>query len=420
MKKKIVVVGAGVIGLHCAYYLAESGHEVEIIDQISEDDEQGCSYGNCGFIVPSHFIPMASPAMLKSGFKMTFNRKSPVQLSPLKNIAHTQWFLNFLKSASAKKVRAAAPSLYQLNIDSYFLYLQFYKDNAENHNPLNNKGLLILSSTYKGFEEEVEVAKFGQSLGSQIDILTNDGLKKHEPNLEFNVEGGVFYHNDGMISPEHHMHLLKTRLKAMNVKFHYNQTVKDFTTSNGIVTQIVTNHTTYKADEFIFTTGANSQSLARKIGLYLPVIAGKGYSVDFSNKELSINSPIILSEAKVAISPFEQKIRLGSGMEFNGKKGHVSAVRVASVLEKTKEAIPSFASVMNEKPAIWEGLRPVSPDGLPFIGRTKKAKNVLFAAGHAMMGVSLGPISGRLIADEINKNKINQSYTALLNPDRFN
>lgn len=420
MKKKIVIVGAGVIGLHCAYYLAESGHEVEIIDQISETDEQGCSYGNCGFIVPSHFIPLASPAMLKSGFKMMFNSKSPVQISPFRNVKYIKWFLNFLKSSSAKKVRATAPTLYQLNIDSYFQYLQFYKENAENHSSLNNNGLLILSTTYKGFEEEIETAKFGQKLGVNIDILSNEKLKSKEPKIEFNVEGGVFYHNDGMISPEQHMQLLKTSLKTMGVKFHYNQTVNNFTTSSGNVIEIVTNSTKFKADEFVIATGAGSQVIARKLGLYLPVIAGKGYSVDFLNKDLSINSPIILSEAKVAISPFHQKVRLGSGMEFNGKKGHVSEVRVATVLEKTKEAIPSLSSIMDDSPTIWEGLRPVSPDGLPFIGRTKKVKNVLFATGHAMMGVSLGPISGRLIADTINEKAVNQSYSLLLDPDRFN
>ncbi len=419
MKKKVVVVGAGVIGLHCAYYLSESGHDVTIIDKISEADESGCSYGNCGFIVPSHFIPIASPAMLKSGLRMMFDPQSPVQMSLSKNIKHYGWFYNFLKFSTSQKVNAVAPTLFQLNSDSLFLYHQFYKQHQEHRASLKHNGLLLLSTTQKGLNEEIEIAEKGIKLGASIELLNIEKLKTLEPELELDVEGGVLYNTDGMIAPEKHMHLLKEILLQKGVKFYYNQKIEDLVKKADRITKVQTLDRTFKADEFVIATGAFSQVLAKKIDLYLPVIAGKGYSVDYDNKGVFMKTPIILNEAKVAISPFQTKIRLGSGMEFNGKKGQISKSRVEAAINNTKKAIPSLNTILSETPDVWEGLRPVSPDGMPFIGRTQKAKNVLIATGHAMMGMSLGPISGRLITDFVNENYVIQSYMSMLDPDRF-
>jgi D-amino-acid dehydrogenase len=148
------------------------------------------------------------------------------------------------------------------------------------------------------------------------------------------------------------------------------------------------------------------------------LISGKGYSIDFSDTNLKLNIPVILTEAKVALTPFGNSIRLGSGMEFNGKKGQISIQRVQAMLDRTHDALPDFPKVEARKLKIWEGLRPVTSDGVPLIGRTKQIDNLLVAAGHAMMGVSLAPVTGKIISDLVD-GKPDAFYSDFLSPNRF-
>lgn len=418
VKKQIVIVGAGVIGLHCAYYLRRNGHDVLVIDQIEEDDESGCSYGNCGYTVPSHFIPLASPAMLKSGLKLLFDPKSPVHLPLFKNAKNVPWFWNFLLSSTANKVKNAGPVLFALNSLSSSLYQNIYTDIAADSNNYKQNGLLLLSTTKKGWDEEIETAETGLKMGMDVQVLSAKEVAGIEPGVDWNIKGGVMYRLDGMLNPEVHMRLLKQWLKNNGVRFQYGETVRDITISKGKVDGIGTQSKKYQADEYVIATGAYSQQIARKVNLYLPVISGKGYSLDFPSHTLRIETPFILTEAKVAVSPFEQTIRIGSGMELNGVVGDVSLRRVEAMLNRTKKAVPSFKEFQTDKTRIWEGLRPVSPDGIPFIGRTQKVRNLLFATGHAMMGMSLGPVTGKLISEQVNGEGLTVD-SPLFHPDRF-
>jgi D-amino-acid dehydrogenase len=134
------------------------------------------------------------------------------------------------------------------------------------------------------------------------------------------------------------------------------------------------------------------------LGVSIPVISGKGYSIDFPKSELKLRTPLILTEAKVAITPFDDRIRLGSGMEFNGRPGEIRYQRVQAMLNRTQDALPGMRKMNVSELKIWEGLRPLTPTGVPFIGRTKKYPELLVATGHAMMGVSLGPVTGKIIS----------------------
>ena len=398
MKKKIIIIGAGTIGLHCAYFLNKNGHEVEIIEAASETDTNGCSYGNCGLIVPSHFVPLASPGMLKSGLKMMFDSKSPVSLPALKNIGHIPWFAKFIKAANVEHVRRSALTLFSLNSESKKLYREIHSQYPENLE-WQEKGLLMTCTTSKGFEEEIEIAKVANELGIGTKILDAGGLKNIEPDVKFNVSGAVWYECDAHIHPAKYLQWLKNELKRQGVKFHYQTRLINLKTQNRKIIKAETETTGFMADEYVLAAGIYSKELAKNLGFSLPLISGKGYSIDFPDTHLKLKIPVILTEAKIALTPFVGSLRLGSGMEFNGKTGQINMQRVQAILDRTHAALPDFPKVKARKLKIWEGLRPVTPDGVPLIGRTKHIENLIVAAGHAMMGVSLAPITGKIISD---------------------
>jgi len=417
LKKKIVIIGAGTIGLHCAYFLNKNGHEVEIIEADSETDTNGCSYGNCGLIVPSHFVPLASPGLLKSGLKMIFDTKSPVSLPVFKNVRNIPWFAKFIKAANVEHVRRSALTLFSLNSESKKLYREIHSQYPENLE-WQEKGLLMTCTTSKGFEEEIEIAKVANELGIGTKILDAGGLKNIEPDVKFNVSGAVWYECDAHIHPAKYLQWLKNELKRQGVKFHYQTRLINLKTQNRKIIKAETETTGFMADEYVLEAGIYSKELAKNLGFSLPLISGKGYSIDFPDTHLKLKIPVILTEAKIALTPFVGSLRLGSGMEFNGKTGQINMQRVQAILDRTHAALPDFAKVKARKLKIWEGLRPVTPDGVPLIGRTKHIENLIVAAGHAMMGVSLAPITGKIISDLVD-GKSSGFYSDFLSPNRF-
>lgn len=417
MKKKVIIVGAGSIGLHCAFFLNQAGLEVEVLDDHPNDDQSNCSYGNCGYITPSHFVPIASPYMLKAGFKMMFDPTSPVSIPLLKNLNKLPWYFKFILASRSGKVQEAAPTLYRLNEESRQLYELLYMT-YDSDSELKHRGLLMAATTEKGFLEELELSKMAQSLGIITKVYQQSDMKKIEPFVDFNIAGAIHYKTDAHVHPQKHMHWLIRTLEQNGVAIRDGIKVDAITLSKGKIKAIRSGDKVFRADEYVIAGGAKSSVLAGLAGIKLPVIAGKGYSIDFKADSIRLDTPVILTEARVAITPFKDALRLGSGMEFNGETGQVRLRRVQAILNRTHKAIPLFPEADANQLDIWEGLRPLSPDGVPFIGRTQKLDNLLFATGHAMMGMSLGPVTGRIITDIITGAKpgFNMDH---LNPDRF-
>ncbi len=412
--KKVLIIGAGAIGLHCAYYLKEMGHEVEVLDAREENDYSACSYGNCGFMVPSHFLTMASPAILKSGVHMLFQPNGPIAFNLLNNLQRMGWFMKFTAASLKKnKVKRAIPLLYDLNYKSNLLYKQFNWDND-----YQSKGLLMVSSSHKGMIEELEVSKLGNELGIKTDVLNKEDLNKLEPDVEFDALGAVLYHSDAHLNPAKHMEALESWLKENGVVFHYGQSVSKIEVQKGKINAVFCGEDQFKADEYILAAGVESYHLAKHLAIKLPIISGKGYSMDFNQDLLKLKTPVILTDEKVAISPYENTVRIGSGMEFNGSIGKVNYKRVQGILDATHKVIPTFKKQNAQELDLWEGQRPLSADGVPFIGRTKKYSNLTIGAGHAMMGMSLAPITGQMIARIIQGEK-QEISSPLLSPDRY-
>jgi D-amino-acid dehydrogenase len=332
----------------------------------------------------------------------------------MKNIS---WFLKFIHASNTQQANSAAPILLQLNNASKMLYSEMistHKPDSE----MQENGLLIAATTAKGFKEEIELSILATKLDIPTEIISPDAVSALEPNLNLNIAGGVWYKSDAQLHPEKHLNWLKQWLRQHGVIFNYQSEVTRLDILNGKISTVKTEKAQFKADEIVVACGTGSAALARTVNLSMPLIAGKGYSIDFPKNTLKLRRPLILTEARVAITPFNDVVRLGSGMEFNGQLGQIRNNRVKAMLKRTEEAIPSFSSPPFHELTIWEGLRPLSPDGIPYIGRTQKLKNLLFATGHAMMGMSLAPVSGQIICDLISES-VPAFDLSILHPDRY-
>ncbi|MGQ1787169.1 MULTISPECIES: NAD(P)/FAD-dependent oxidoreductase [unclassified Saccharicrinis] len=416
--KKILIVGAGTIGLHIAYYLRQNNYEVEVLEAAEKEDLSGCSYVNCGYTVPSHFITIASPSMLQTGLKMTLVNNGPVSFNLVKNLGHIGWFLRFSKAAiNRAKVNDAIPLLYQLNYQSDKLYQELKHDHHWD-NEYCSKGLLMVASTQKALHEEIELALLANNLGIKTKSMDAQALSESEGNIRFNATGGILYYSDAMLNPGMHMRALRDWLTKNGVVFNYGSRVSEILQKNGTVNAVKCGLHTFKADEFVLATGAGTSYLGKLLNMNLPVMPGKGYSIDFGKEVLPLNTPMILTNEKIAISPFADMVRIGSGMEFNGQLNRYDYKRIQGILDATKTVIPSFPYYRAHKLKLQQGLRPLTPDGIPIIGRTQKYGNLTVAAGHAMMGMSLAPITGQIVTEQIAGMKPSFNMD-MLSPDRY-
>lgn len=413
--KHVMIIGGGVIGLCSAYYLCRAGCEVTVVDRSPEDDSSGCSHGNAGFIVPSHFVPLAAPGMMSQGLKWMLRSDSPFYVKPRFDLDLLKWTLHFQRASTKKRVDAAAPVLKDISLRSKSLFQEL---SQELNFRMKHVGLRMMYQTEACRSEELEMAENAAKLGIEAKELSAVDVQSEESTLETNVIGAVTYPGDSSLNPSEFMAALKRSLIASDVKFIHDCEVKKLEFSHGSVSELTTGTGELTADEYVLAGGSWSQMLAKQVGLNLPLQAGKGYNVTVQNPSQQVSIPSILCEAKVAVSPFENATRFGGTMELAGLDSSISQVRLNAIKKAVCSYFPNYDSSVLDVPKPWAGLRPCSPDGLPYIGRTAKAKNLCIASGHAMLGLSLGPVTGELISESI-LNPLTKPVSVLLDPDRY-
>ncbi len=411
--KHVLIIGGGVIGLCSAYFLRKAGCEITVVDRSSEHDSTGCSYGNAGFIVPSHIIPLAAPGVMGQGLKWMLRSDSPFYVKPRLDLDLIKWTWHFQRAANQARVNVAAPVLRDISLRSKVLFGEMRKDLDFE---MRCTGLRMLYQTEACRVEELEIAEFAAKLGIEANELTPAQVQSEESCLETNTIGAVTYSGDSSLNPSEFMRSLRRSLETSGVKFIYNTEVKQIELEGKSISGIRTELGVLTADEYVLAGGVWSQNLAKKIGLNLPLQAGKGYNVTVQNPMQQVSRPTILCEAKVAVSPFEGATRFGGTMELTGLDRTISPVRLNAIKKAVVRYFPNYNSSVLEKPGPWVGLRPCSPDGLPYIGRTGKANNFIIATGHSMLGISLGPATGELVRDTI----LSDVYTSEpFCPDRY-
>jgi len=416
MGKNVVVIGGGIMGLCCAYYLHKEGHRVQVLDKSAMDG--GASYVNAGYLTPSHIIPLASPGMMAKGIKWMFDSSSPFYLKPRLDPDFLKWAWQFHRSATPAKVNKAIPIIAEINVLSKELFQGLYDSGDLGDFQLVKEGLLMLYKSEKGGQEELEVMRRVQDLGLEARELTLKELAILQPGLSREIKGAMHYQCDAHTTPTQIMGKLKEFLNKQGVEIHPHTEVQGFSHTADILTGVKTNRGPFPAEEVVLASGAWSPILARELGLKLSLQAGKGYRIDI-HRPTPVALPAILMEAKVAVTPMEGFTRLAGTMEFSGINHNIRKNRVAAIARLAEKYYEDFEVQPGEEDKAACGLRPVTPDGLPYIGRVSHWKNLSLATGHAMMGWSLGPVTGKLISEIVSGKPTSLSLKELHPERRF-
>jgi D-amino-acid dehydrogenase len=389
----VLVIGGGAIGVCCAYYLAQEDLSVALIEQ--EEIASGCSEANAGLLVPSHAIPLASPGALSMGLKSMLKPSSPFYIKPRLDFPFFRWLWWFARSCNEKKMLEGLLVLREINYASMDLYDKLIPD--ENLDcDYSKKGWLLAYKTKKGFQGAQKDASLLQKYGVSVKILNSQETLDAEPVLKTNMAGSVLYPDDANLDPKKFVMALASRCQEQGVIIKTGTKADGFDTANGQVTGVKTAQDNLKPKQIVLAAGAWSKQTAQLLGFKLPVQPAKGYSITISNPSPSPQVPLYLSEAKVAVTPLKDALRFGGTLELAGMSLEINRGRV-NAIRKAAEDYMTHIEPKGE-PEIWSGLRPCSPDGLPLIGRLKPYRNVLVATGHAMMGIHLAPITGKLIS----------------------
>jgi len=403
MTKRVLIVGGGVIGLCTAYYTAERGFDVTVCDRGLESD-LGCSYGNAGMITPSHFVPLAAPGVIRLALKWMANPESPFYMKPRFDRRLIDWAWKFYRAATVEHVLRSSPLLLELNLAGRACFVQLAS--AWNDFDLEQKGIIMICNTEEGMSHEMATAEMSRELGLAVQILDAKQLAAMEPDLQMRVAGGIYFPKDAYLAPWRFMSALKKR-----VPVHWQTPVQLHVNGDRVDSE-------FKADEYVICGGAWSSTIARDLQLDLPMQAGKGYSLTLQHPKRTPRHAMILSEARVAVTPMNGSLRFGGTMEITGNDLSINPARVRGIIKAVPKYLPEFSADDFRDVKPWAGLRPCSPDGLPYIGRFARYKNLSVATGHAMMGLSLGPITGKLMADVLTGEDPSIAIEKL-SPDRY-
>ncbi len=398
MQKEVTIIGGGIIGLFCAYYLNKAGHAVRLIE--ASDTLKGASMINAGLFCPSHFIPLASPGMIAQSFKWILNPSSPLYVKPRWNTGFFKWGYHFALNANQKNVDKSQIPLYNITLYGKSLFEKFLTEVGVEKNVYSNKGLLMVYSTAIAEKKERIIAEKAETIGLEAKLLNRDQLLEIEPSVGEKVRGAVHFTGDSHSTPKAVVDFLLEYLTQNGVSLHFGEKVEEMVLTNGKISKIKTNLSTYDTDEVVLAAGAWSSGIARMMGIRLMLEAGKGYKMDL-NVNHTIQYPSILIEPQVAITPMKGFLRVTGRMELMGldtsirKRGIDSLALAAGTFYKGLEVTKS-----NMAGAEY-GFRPLTPDGLPYIGRSLKVKNLCIATGHGMLGWSMATATGKLIAEII-------------------
>lgn len=395
MSRSVVVVGGGVIGAACAHYLQREGWSVRILDK----DRFGaaCSQGNCGYVCPSHVLPLAEPGAVRKTLRAMLRKGSPFYIKPRFSPALWGWLMRFARRCNEACMMSAARAIGPMLESAMELYEHLVeKEGLECE--WEKRGLLYVYGDRELFESYAATDKLlGEVFGHPARRLVGEEVTQFEPALKSGLAGGWFYPCDAHLRPEKLMSSWRSRLESNGATFMENTELRGFVRRDGRAVALQTSSGEISADAFVIATGAWTPMLARELGCRIPIQPGKGYSITMPRPAVCPMVPMIFPETRVAVTPWPSGYRLGSTMEFAGYDESIKPARIG-LLRSGAEAYlrqPYCEPVEKE----WFGWRPMTYDSLPIIGRSPVMDNVMIAAGHNMVGISMAPATGKLVAE---------------------
>jgi D-amino-acid dehydrogenase len=395
----VLVVGAGIVGLFCAYYLRRGGASVTVTERGPIGGSQSCSYGNTGFVGTQGSVPLAEPGVPAQGLRWLLNPQSPFYIKPRLDPDLLRWLWLFRRACTEEKAKAGYAVLLELKKRS----LQILREVCAS-GPLADSfvtpGLLVACKTPEEFQKVSRSVPRAIASGVPMRILSPADLAELEPDTAFDIAGAVCNDEGAALHVPEFVTELGRELARIGVQFCPDTEVTGFDAGSASagrsIRQVRTSRGDFRPGEVVIAAGAWSAACVRQLGVRLQLQPAKGYSVTVKPAHGGPRRPVLLSEGKVALMPLGDRLRIGGTLELSGLDSAVSARRVAGIMATVREFLPGLDT--GETLETWSGFRPCSPDGVPYLGRAESYRNLTIACGHGHVGMGLAPASGELIA----------------------
>jgi D-amino-acid dehydrogenase len=394
-----VVIGSGVIGTATAHYLLRSGWRVTLIERGTLGG--GSSHGNCGLVCPSHILPLAEPGMVVKALKSLLEPNSPFRIKLRLDPALWSWMVHFAARCNRRDMIEAGRGIHALLDSSLALYRELVEDEHLECG-FEERGLMfVYKSSAALYEYATTNALLSETFTCAAERVDGDALVGLDPALKPGLAGAWLYRDDAHLRPEKLMTAWRSRLTADGAMFVSDCRFDRFVSSNGRARAAMTEKGEFEADLFVVATGAWTPLLNSELGCRVPIQPGKGYSVTMPRPAICPRLPMIFPETRVAVTPFSDGYRLGSTMEFVGYDESIAPERLKLLRDGAEPYLrePSCEPELEQ----WYGWRPMTYDSLPIIDRSPAFSNVMIAAGHNMLGLSMAPSTGKLVAELVNE-----------------
>jgi D-amino-acid dehydrogenase len=391
---RVVVIGGGVVGLCCAYELMRAGAEVTVVER--DLCGRGASLGNAGWVVPSLSAPMPVPGITAQALRMILKSDGSLRLNPKLDPDFLRWCWRFWRNSTQERYEAGLKAILRLNEQTIQLYKDLRASCVEFE--MHEGGLLIAALSEETLEEYVGLLETARAAGyaGGVELLGKEALLRLEPALSDAVAGAVYAREDLHVRPDTLVSGLASYLLARNVQILENTNVYGLEPSGKGGWFVSTSREKLAADRVVVAAGMWSSELLAKLGVRIPLEAGKGYSVTASGKGIKPRHAMKLAEPNVACSPFDEAVRISGIFELGGRDLSVNRRLIEGVLRSASMFLRDW--VMEEPRFEWAGLRPTTPDDLPLIGTVPNLEHLYVATGHGMLGVTLAPATGAVLA----------------------
>lgn len=392
---RVIVVGAGVIGLGIAWELQQRGVEVVVVEP--DGIGLGASAGNAGWISPGISTPLPSPGLPMRTLRWMMKSDSPLYMKPSLQPSFLRFMFQFWRHCNPRDFTMGTAAMAALNTTTMPTFDAWRSQGIEFE--MHNDGLLYVGLDPDGVRAMAKSVNAVPSLGyGDLEVLTGSAVRDLEPALSTRVGAAFLLHNERTVRPETLCEGLWMALEANGAKLHVGRMIGGVV-QQGRLQQVQTNQGTVEGDIVVLATGAHLGQTTESIGVKLPIQAGKGYSVTSAYSGLLPKRPLDVMEASMAITPFDGALRLAGTMELSGINLQMRPERVAAIRRGAATFLHDVTP--GETQHVWVGMRPLTPDGLPVIGKLAALENVYVAGGHQMLGLTLAAATAHNLAREI-------------------
>lgn len=391
---KIVVAGGGIVGLGCAYELARDGHDVSVLEARAAG--AGASHGNAAKIAMAEATPVPAPGMVLQGLKWMLKADSPLYVRPSLSPPFLRFMFTMARHCNEGDFRHGLKVHLEMASTCAGVLDEWADDGLSFE--MHRQGTLLVFQDRESFERRVALNDAFAPFGMVPELLDADALHDREPCLSEQARHALFFTDDRQVEPDSLTGALAKRLRELGAQVHEHTRVLGFEQAGTRATAVITDAGRFTCDLVVLAAGVWTGQLTAQLGNPLPIGPGKGYSVDYFPSPVALGTSLTFEDAHVAVTPLDGRLRLAGTMEFAGFDTRVNARRVAAVKRAAARGFRDWdEAAPHAEP--WAGLRPMTADGLPVVGRLRPESNVLVASGHGMLGLTLAPSTAKTVRD---------------------